>query len=471
MVGGFSNRWLARELVKHDQSMVGFWPLFDNAYDHSGLGNHLACKTGVSPGSTSQFYMYEGHNIRGVSLGLNNQNQYYDAGSGVDLNFNGQTPLSLSCLLYLVAISGASTLISRTTDAASGFPNNGIGYDLQVFPASGTVYAQFMMFNTTSTRYIKTVPISRAPYEKPTQIVVTYDGNTRLNNSNLNNQGVIIYINGLKPLSGITEASNLANASISNTQARFKIGNGLGNFSSSAQGGISLVRAWKRALSQKDVITLYMNEIDTHRPRRKGLPFNLIHKPIFNSMPLYVRNQVVNQKINLFLNSNTFGFNSTNPLKLSLTGGIGSGLIKTMTLYASGFPLNTHMNLFVKTVTSQTVTTTMNMFIGGQIPSINKKMNLTILNGGMSNAVSLVITGSGTLPPTGYPFNTSFNLYIKRWPSNYMPMHIISTLPKTSNITMFTKGGILVSSGMALVLPKVLGAKTSPTHNLYLSGY
>ena len=467
--GGVANRWLARELCRGDKTLVGFWPLLDNTYDNSGLGNHLACRTGSGVGVTAIGHTYYANNKRGVEFGIVDSTEYYDAGAATDLNFNGQTPLTLSCWFNIASISASGSLISHTNDTVTGFPGSGVGYDLSLVPISGVVYAEFKLFNA-SLRYTKAVPISAAPYHKWNQLIVTYDGKSSISVNNSNNQGIIIYVNALKPLSGIMESSNLGNTKVSNSTARFKVGQGLNTFAQNAKGGVSLVRAWNRAISEKDAIALYLNEIDIYRPRQKGLAFSQIQKNFNANMMLFVCNHTIIQKMNLFVDATTANFHTPTGLPLFTFGGSLSGIEKTMTLYTSGSPLNSHMNLFVKAPSFGTQTTLMNMYIGGQYASLSKQMPLYITNSGIYRSVPLTITGSGTLAPTGNPFNTNMNLYIKRWPTNAMPMYVVSRNPVNTSLAIFTQGGHVTTSGMNLVMPKTLGSYTSHSA-LYVNGY
>jgi hypothetical protein len=73
-------------------------------------------------------------------------------------------------------------------------------------------------------------------------------------------------------------------------------------------------------------------------------------------------------------------------------------------------------------------------------------------------------------PPTGTQLGSSLNLYIKRWPSNAVPLFMCCASPANQGAPMYIRGATTSESGIPLVIPSTLG-DISGIPPLFVSGY
>ena len=158
---------------------------------------------------------------------------------------------------------------------------------------------------------------------------------------------------------------------------------------------------------------------------------------------------------------------STGTLDLFMFATTGSGAFGGIDLYtfsdASGNIKTSSMNLTLLGSSSDVTTRTLNLWVGGVYPTISKSVSLTVFNGqsGVNDSINLFIRGSG-VTDGALPFSSSLNLYIARGAADVLPLYLRAAgTPASGILDLSVLGSIVVSSGVDISLPNVVGVSTA----------
>lgn len=509
------HRLLARELAKKDSSLVGFWPLQGNLLDYSGQGYHGTMAKGTQLSMSAQDSRpTRSQGVKAYSFGVYSTDNFIDAGLGANANFGKINQFSVSCwfcrLTPITAPSGTKgSLVSRVSNSGSSWT----GYDLYVTYQSNPQIT-FGLYNSNVLSMSITCSLESANSMitgKWYHVVATYNGNQAIT-------GLKIYINGR--LLQVASIASSFSGDITASSGRIEIGHGQAELSALGQHLISCVKIYKRLLGEKEVAKAYISERAFLMPRKSGnisvrkFPSNNLtlfingsvdgSTPKSNSLPLYISGYDTSTSgLPLYIagiltygsglplhiggiSSYTHGLNfflscptklaSPKVLPLTIVGNTpgASGFYRQLPLYIGGTGLGHNMNLFLAGSLTDQRNASMNMYIGGVARNITKATPLFVCNtsSGVNNNMPLSITGGvGTVPGiSGTPVNRSFNLFIKRWPTNILPLFLCCAAPIHNNVQFHINGAGVANSGVPLVMPKVVGSTTKSTP-LFVSGY
>jgi hypothetical protein len=216
-----------------------------------------------------------------------------------------------------------------------------------------------------------------------------------------------------------------------------------------------------------------------------GVPLSLTGAIIANNaIPMYINGVLAKQEgMNLSLICTARKFTTPPALPLNITGSTSGtqGLIKPITLFTQGnMPSANHsLNMALIGAEKDNSLRHMNLFTQGEAYPAGNTAPLFVCNtsSGVNNSTPLTISGSSwwsgggtTPPPTGAQLGSSLNLYIKRWPSNAVPLFMCCASPANQGAPMYIRGATTSESGIPLVIPSTLG-DMSGIPPLFVSGY
>jgi hypothetical protein len=480
-------RWLAKELAKNDKSLVAFWPLFGNLFDHSG-GMHHGTEVNSALTPIQPSFAYTGRS--GHTFGVQSTDQYISIGHVEELNFDYNHPFSISFWFNVI-----NNITSGVSVIANYDSTTGTGYEVNIYTDVNGAYVYFVLmsagtFLTSAYGYLS--PTNTGVYTgKWYHVVITYDGSGLVS-------GIAIYSNGYKTPMFIVY-DDITGNSIANANTQVMIGNGSLQTSLTSQCIQSLMRIWNRKINDIEIARLYHNELDMYRPRKAYIPIfkfnnNITlfiagppgktdsiplytlgplqqtsniplyitgyssinaniplyiagHLAINNSIPLHIAGMIIKTNVlNLHVHCETNKFNNWPFVPLCITGvhtGT-SGLYKSIPLYISGTALSHGMNLFLKGSDVDQTVANMNLYVFG-IPYDNTNwapLFMCNTQTGVQDNITLYISNLDEVPPlpVGTVIGKPLNLFIKRWPSNAISLYISASSKTFDNVPLYING-------------------------------
>lgn len=215
------------------------------------------------------------------------------------------------------------------------------------------------------------------------------------------------------------------------------------------------------------------------------------HDNSSGNIPLFLAGHIVSQdshslftmgvdygsgSMNMFIHAGTWNADNEDvPLSIYGTSPGSTGIFSSLPFFMEGSDFRGEMNMFMAGPTSETKTSSMNMFVGGIGTEVNNSIHMYIGCSGLEESVPLFIQGltlhtstDPFFPNAGVPDTGLLNLFLRR-PITDMVSLFIMNANESDSITMYVRGGVGSESGISLY---TMGEASidSPT-TLYTHGF
>lgn len=471
-------RWLARELVRRDGSLAGFWPLAFDMLDHAGLARHAQPARSTAPNTADNAYqsrLVRSGGRPGFALA---GTDFLTCGTSGDFTFNYSTSFTVSVWFYRTSSNTTTPLVAK-----NGTVNTRVtGWDLSL--SGGNALFRLMGdYAGNSGLSLQAVLVSDGTLKVYdwNHLLVTYDGGGMA-------AGVRFFLNGRQLTASISYDTNAMAPAYAGNLLIGAATQSSGTLAVSTAVNVALVRVYQRELRHNEVAALYRRELEAPAWKQRlvtpshlatpppGLTLFLAGSlPASGNAPLYVYGwDVASHRLPLFLQA--LSIPATNrQAPLYVGGSTQPGIVRQAPLFISGglWTQTEQMNLFLLGSPVDQTVRSLNLWTQGSAIPASRQTTLYLHNDqqGTEGSMTLFLQVAGQLLG-GQAAHESMNLFLQRPLESVLPLVLLGPgSPLTNSMPLFTvSASTLGSQTVTLAIPNVLGVLT-PNLTLYTHGW